>query len=63
MRSRAKMSQCYGGLGQLQPRGIVGIPTGKHYDPVPIDNIRGRQRQLAWSITSRCSTERDAGPD
>src|SRR5258708_2447813 len=45
IRSQAKMRQGHGDLPRLEPRGVVGIDVGKPYDPVPIDDVRGRQRQ------------------
>jgi hypothetical protein len=32
-------------LGRLEPRGVIGIHVRKHYKTVPIDDVRGRQRQ------------------
>src|ERR1700730_9874668 len=39
IRFRSKMRQGHGNLRRLQPRGVVGIHVGNHYDPVPIDDV------------------------
>jgi hypothetical protein len=45
IRSQAEMRQGHGDFGRPQPRGVVGVDVRKHYDPVAIDDVCGRQRQ------------------